>query len=689
MEEHEISHEEYTKKKQRKENIIKCIFLIFLFAFLLYKTIDYFGAIGYRETWTICLDYLSQGSFWNGQPHCEGAILPFYILWILDGLFGRELVQIATVIFSTMVSALFFWIFLKVVKKESLELTFFWPLLLFGLFFYINTITNIEAVLNSFFFFIAFYLLFYTETKWKYIGSGCFLLLSMLSKINVIVQIVFLLFWYSYEKKVWFIENKKLKINVKKNIVEEYGQIAFPIIVGFGVLTVVYKYFWIYSWSVFTNQTIALSIPQTIKEMIFFDIAKADIIYIPFIVIAFVSTFLFWKEKKVYAFLSGPVFLLSMFLIVRAFGIQFVTGVRYWSVIMPFTILTLLRIKQIWVTFPKKQLFQAIMIVTLLFPGIYYGPFLLKDDLSYIDSFNVIDRITNGWQEKDALVKQIHYGYSIVPKQEGRILMENDPAVFRRTLVSFGSNIPYEQTDFLTKKYMESHPDVWGFPRYKELLGENMIYEPTTEELNEKEIEVVEKIENGTYSLIIYGPPEWAITKRIFANMNNTQPIPYCVVLVPSNVWLTKEGWHYSSFYFKEERHCMEILQNMYFYFYEHFEEICTKDAETANMIGAVMKLNHVVFDKTCTSGGNALEFLKHNKSTKKTELLIMIFLISLPFFWILIKEKKYSEEALMKNQRALCFVILGFYFIMFIMILLFFDATIPYSTGIVELWSG
>ncbi len=189
-----------------KKNVLKLVFLFLLFALLLYKTIDYFGAIGYRETWSICLDYLHEGTFWSGQPHCEGALLPFYVLWMLDTLFGRQYVQIATIIFSTIISIIFFFLFFRVAKKEALVASnddFFWPLLFFGLFFYINTITNIEAVLNSFFFFIGYYFLFYSEHRFKYVLTGIFFFFSLISKINVIIQIALVLFWYFYEKKIW------------------------------------------------------------------------------------------------------------------------------------------------------------------------------------------------------------------------------------------------------------------------------------------------------------------------------------------------------------------------------------------------------------------------------------------------------------------------------------------------------
>ncbi len=626
--------------EEKKKKWLKLFFVLGILFFIFYKTENYFGWIGYRETWTICVDYINQGTLWSGQPRCEGAILPFYIIWTLDNLFGRENVQIATIILSTIISFFFFWIFWGAIKKEQLENDFFLPALLFGLLFYINTITNLEAVINSFFFFSAYYLLFYTEYKWKYYVAGIFLLFSLLSKINVVVQIVFLLFWHGYLEKLWFIDDKKLKIHLKKEILTGYGQLCVPIISGFVLLSIIYKHFWIYSWHVFTNQNIALSMVGTLKEMFFFDITKADIIYVPTIIVAFVGVYLFWKERKFYALISGPVFLLAIFLIVRAFGIQFATGVRYWSVMFPFTIFCLLRIKQLWKGALRKHIVYGLFLIVLFYPGLYQGPFLLKDDLSYIDPLNIIDKATEGWQEKDALIKQIHYGYSIVPWQEGRILLEDDPAVFRRKIISFGSNIPYEKVDFLTKKYMESHPDIWGFPRYRELLGENLIYDQTTEQLNEKELEIIAKIENGTYSLIIFGPPEWAITQKILTNLKNETMVAYCQVLVPNNVWLTEGGWHFSYFFFKNHNDCQEMAGKMLVYFSGLYQDICIKDATTANMIAETLRQNGIDFNYNCTIGGDALESLKTGRRIKRVELIVMVVLFFLPMAYGLYKQR-------------------------------------------------
>ena len=667
------------KSKMDQKKLFKGIFIILLLVFLLYKTVDYFGAIGYRETWTICIDYINQGVLWTGQPHCEGAILPFYILTVLDTIFGREYVQIATIIFSTIVSAIFFWVFMKVVKKELNEEDFFWPGLFFGLFFYINTITTVEAVLNSFFFFIAYYVLFHTEWRYKEYLTGILLLCALLSKINVIVQIAFLLFWYSYEKKVWYFEEKKLKIQLKKEILWQYGKIALPIIAGFAILTATYNYFWIYSWHVFTNQTIALSALQTLKELIFFDITQADINYLPVLAIAVVSTYLFYKEKKFYTLISGPAFFLAIFLIARAFGILFVTGLRYWSVIFPFAILSLLRLKQLWITAPQKQVMQGLLLIILIYPGLYYGPLLFKEDLSYIDSMNFIDRYTEGWQEKDALIKQVHYGYSIVPEQQGRILIEDDPPVFKRKIISLGSNMPYEQIDFLTRKYMESHPDVWGFPRYQELLGDNLIYNPTTSELNEKEQEVITKIKNGTYSLIIFGPPEWAITERMISNLDNETLQSYCQVLVPNNVWLTEEGWHFSYFFFANKQDCQTMLEKMYSYYNQNYQDICTKDKSTANMITSVLRQDGLPFDKTCVQGGTSLEFLKKGYQTKKIEMIIMLLLFALPLIFLLPKHKEMDE----KKQKV--YYILMTIIILIIIYLYLTIPALPYQNGIVQ----
>ncbi len=661
------------------KKLLKGIFIIVLLAFMLYKTIDYFGAIGYRETWNICIDYINQGVLWIGQPHCEGAILPFYIITVLDALVGREYVQIATIIFSTIISAIFFWVFMKVVKKELNEEDFFWPVLFFGLFFYINMITTVEAVLNSFFFFMAYYVLFHTEWKYKEYITGFLLLCALLSKINVIVQIAFLLFWYSYEKKVWYFEEKKLKIQFKTDILWQYGKIVLPIIVGFVILTAVYKYFWIYSWHVFTNQNISLSFLQALKEMIFFNIDETNIIYVPLLCLTIVSTYLFVKERKIYSLLSGPAFLLGIFMIIRAFGITLVTGVRYWSVIFPFAIVSLLRLKQLWTTAPQKQVLQGLLLILLVYPGLYYGPFLFKDDLSYIDSMNFIDTSTEGWQEKDELIKQIHYGYSIIPEQKGKILLEDDPAVFKRKIISFGSNIPYEKIDFLTRMYMESHPDVWGFPRYQELLGDKMIYNPTTSELNEKEQEVIVKIKNGTYSLIIFGPPEWAITERIISNVDNETLQSFCQILVPNNVWLTEEGWHFSYFFFANEQDCQTMLEQMYHYYNQNYQDICTKDKSTANMITSVLRQNGLPFDKMCVQGGASLEVLKKGYQTKKIEMIVMLLLFVLPLILLVSRYKEMDEK-----KQKIYYILLAI--IIIIIIYLYFTISpLPYQSGIVQ----
>ncbi len=664
---------------EKKQKIwLKIIFILVLLTFVLYRTEEYFGWIGYRETWTTCIDYIQEGTLWSGQPHCEGALVPFYVIYELDNIFGREYVQKATIVLSTMIALLFFWVFWKTAKKEGLENDFFLPAVLFGLLFYINTITNVEAVLNSFFFFSAYYILFFTEHRWKYYETGVLLLLALLSKINVIIQIVFLLFWYGYEKKLWHFEEGKLKIQLKREILWGYAQIFTPIFIGFLLAMRMYKYFWIYAWQVFTKQNIALSFLQTTKEMFLFDITKTDIIYIVVLMTALICTYLFWKEKKFYTLMSGPVFLLAIFLIIRAFGIQFATGVRYWSVIFPFAILSILKVKETWTKAPLKQVMYGFLIIIIVFPGLYEGPFLLKDDLSYVDSINIIDKATEGWKEKDALIKEIHYGYSIVPEQEERILLEDDPAGFKRKIISFGSNIPYEKVDFLTKKYMESHPDIWGFPRYQELLGENLIYEPTSENLNEREQDVIKKIENGTYSLIILGPPEWAISEKILANVKNETLSEYCQVLVPNNVWLTEGGWHFSYFFFKDQNHCGEMLEKMTIYFSTHFQEICTKDKTTANMITQVMLQNEMNFNMACSDGGSALEALKTGKAIKKVEILLMLILFALPSIY-----GAYKEED-KERRRKLC-IILFILLIIFILVISLMNAEISFKSGIVQ----
>jgi hypothetical protein len=230
---------------------------------------------------------------------------------------------------------------------------------------------------------------------------------------------------------------------------------------------------------------------------------------------------------------------------------------------------------------------------------------------------------------------------------------------------------------------MESHPDVWGFPRYQELLGDNMIYNPTTDELNEKEQEVIAHIHNGTYSLIIFGPPEWAISERLLANVGNETLSLFCQITVPNNMWLTEEGWHFSYFFFRNPQDCQTMLEKMYVYYNQQYQNICTKDQFTANMITSVLRQNGLAFDKTCVQGGKSLEFLKKGYQTKKIEMIIMLLLFALPFILYLPKHTGLDEK-----QRKVFFVILAVLFVS-ILYLWFTIEPFPYHSGIVQAITG
>ncbi len=670
---------------KKRYRFVVYISVLAIVALLAYKVFSFSGFIGYRETWSICIDYLDQGVLWSGQPHCEGAIVPFYIIWSIDKLLGRDLVQIGTIVFSTIITFIFFLVFIRVVKKELDTKNYLLTTLLFGMLWYVNLITNIEAILNSFFFFLAYYVLFHTPAKRKEYIAGFLLLLAILSKINVIVPIGFLLLWYGYKKEVLNWNSGKILIQKEKakEACVGYIRIAIPILFGLITITKKYHFFWIYSWHVFTNQTIAHGILETVKEMIFVDFGNIEIRYFIFVAFAVISTYIFWKKKTFYSLMSGPCFLVSMFLIARAFGVGFIGGVRYWSVIFPFIIMVILDAQQTWTTAPKKQIVLALLVIMLVYPGMYESPLTTTDDLGYLDTLNIINMATEEWQEKSILAKQLHYGYSIVPEQEGRILIEHDPVAGKQMLEAISSNIPLEKVDFLTKKYMASHPDVWGYPRYLELLGENLIEDPKSEDqLNEKEREIIAKIENETYSLIIVGPPEWAISTKIMQNVDLKTLEQYCKIIIPNNVWMTDEGWHFSYFYFKKIEDCQIIAESMYQYYYDNFKEICRKDKDSANSIGTTLRNEGIPLPLVCEHGGNSLEFFKEKRTIKGWQLIVMLLLIICSFIYGTAKEWKNLSQ----KEKKILYCIIIFCIIIMIAAYIIFIKPIPFATeGIVS----
>lgn len=627
--------------------IIGGILLCALFLYSAYFQLYIHDYTGFRERWLQCLDYIAEGTFWSGQPYCDGGPLVYYIAYATRFVVGQELFQGTMIVESLLLCIGLFYFLHKAYRKEreNQEKKTFLFIALFAFLVYVNTLREFETALMTFCLFAGYYFLFYSGRKQKEWIAGIFFAIAMLSKFSALIPFGLIGGCYLFKEKIFQYREKRLIIEKEISKWVNGIKIILPTILGYIYFRIQYEYFFIYLFLVQTKQEIALSIIETIKTFLTLNFENISINFFPLLFLIVLCWYEFYCEIKKQQSINPDTFLaavglpLSIFLIIKSFGIPeyFLTDFRYWVPFMPFVILCTMKLHH-RIEEEKKTDYRAIciafLVTILIFPGVYYSPLIHP-----FSPINFVVKLHPYTQEKFEIMSKLNYGYSIIPEQEGRVLVEwGLPHYIDELYAQFNISIPREKLFSITNTMAPTHPDVWQFPRFQKLLGDNLLDNQNAEQtLTIAEQELVQKINNKEFSLLIFGPPNWFATQRILNNVD-LQSLGFCGVIIPNNMWMTREGWHFSYFYFKEEEDCLDIAKKMAAYYDQSFDTLCKQDEVSANEIAQTLSLDGITLGKTCTSGNAMLEELRADKSRKRWQLMMMFAVMASIVLWNLKK---------------------------------------------------
>ncbi len=627
-------------KKLAKKTGVTLLCILFLFS--VFSQLYNHDYTGFRERWLQCLDYLAEGTFWRGQPYCDGGPLVYYIAYATRFFVGQERFQLMMLIESFLLCAGLFYMAYNVYTRErgneKKNMFLFTALFLFLI--YINTLREFETALMSFAIFGGYYCLFYLESKQKELLAGIFFAIAMLSKFNALILFGLIGICYMFKENIIHYKEKKIFIEKDKKKYVKGLKILLPTILAYLYFRIKYDYFFIYLFLVQTKQDIALSIFETIKTFLTLNFNNISINIFPLLFLILLCWYEFYREIKqhqeqTYTFLASVGLPISIFLIIKSFGIPeyFLSDFRYWVPFMPFVILSILRLYHIIEEekdLLRKALCTVFLATIIIYPGAYYSP--LTNTLS---TLNPVANLHPFAQERYNFMSMLNYGYSAIPEQDGEILVEwGLPHYIDELYAQFNISIPREKLFSITNTMVPTHPDVWQFPRFQELLGDNLLYDPNAEQtLTTAEQELVQKINNKEFSLLIFGPPDWFAMQRILSNVD-LQSLGFCGVIIPDNMWLTREGWHFSYFYFKEQEDCLLVAENMAMYYNQMFDAICEQDEASANEIVHILALNGMTLEKTCNSGNAILEEFRADTSRKRWQFVIMAIVMACAAIW-------------------------------------------------------
>lgn len=295
----------------------------------------------FRDRWFVCMDYIAQGTLYEGQPYCEQGPVLFYILYFFYWLLGNSLYTGLT-LFAVFLHTLLFFLLRFFIFTETRVQLFFSLLLSYTFFLYYPFLYSLDLLLATFFFFLALYTLFYTNYYHKLSFSLFFIFLAVFTKYLLLVPCFFLILYYLYTFRNALSQNIKTiflttvplvtllyfflptffyyvsvahtlypKGNILQAALDLFFVLAFfhhqNIYFLFLILMIVFGFFFFYkSRSLFS---FLLSFPFLILVLIFMRqtdraVLSLEVYFIPFYFLFFLCVYLYyftlsWKHKRV------------------------------------------------------------------------------------------------------------------------------------------------------------------------------------------------------------------------------------------------------------------------------------------------------------------------------------------------------------------------------------------------------
>lgn len=563
---------------------------------------------GFYTHWIPCFSYIDEGTFWSGQPYCEsGGPLLFLVPYVFYKLSGESFFQGVMFFITVIINIMLFYVGILILKKEEVkdEISIYLFIPFFLSLVYFNTLSRFDNSFSILFFVLSCYWL-----KWKshsekrsfsyrYGIAGFFFAIAALTKVTTMLPFVLFVLWYLLkDEKHLELADGRIKVYGVSSLLKKLFFIFTPTALLYLFFQAVYPNLYKYVFLLFVGElSKTVTYSEVFRLLFFFSSDAYSLIFLPLLFIIFYGIFCFVFQRSILSWLLGPALLGYTILMVHNQGT--LSSFRYWLPFLYFVPIFLLS------TYKKNimytSLFSCLVFLLLLFPT--------GNDFSH----NTYVSYNPFTYERAEFIKLLHPYFKFFSEEE-RVLVEfgENPRHFFK---EYGINLPLDHAVSLNRGYGKGSPDANVFPRYILLFGNELKFDISDISISPKEQMIVNEILADNFSLVYYGPPDWATTTRIIKS-NQQKFSAYCSFIVPSNVWLTTEGRHDAVLYFRDKARCFELFNKTILAYANSFNTICEKDEFSANITSKVLQLNRIPFDLTCTSGKQGLSALNVSKPT-------------------------------------------------------------------------
>ncbi|HLC72278.1 MAG TPA: hypothetical protein VJH37_01730 [Candidatus Nanoarchaeia archaeon] len=177
-----------------------------------------------------CIDYLEQGVLYEGQPQCMHGPIFYVIIAPFRLLFGENYFLILAM-FNAIIYAITFFILIKIIEKEKIKssvriVSFFFIFLIV-----LPFVDNLGELYSMPLLLMAYYYIFYSSWRYKDIVVGIIFALLIHIKMNNLVFIVLLSFFYLL---------KEIKTKEIKEVIKKASSVIMAIIVITGLMIILF-----------------------------------------------------------------------------------------------------------------------------------------------------------------------------------------------------------------------------------------------------------------------------------------------------------------------------------------------------------------------------------------------------------------------------------------------------------------
>ncbi len=590
-----------------------------------------FEAYDYR--WWECIDALKEGSLYNGGlAECAQGPVIFFAGYVHSLFFGPpQQLLFHYSIEGAIIILCFLTLYLinRVIQKEGFQKTWFFSSLLFVLLILYFAIYKYEVVITMFSFFLAFYLLYYTELKYKEPIASLLMAISFLTKSTTIFPIIFLYAHYMFKSGRFKWENNKFHLN-KKNIKTSVW-LFLPATILILIIWVIYPNVFIYAIVLPTSSPNNPGMLVGLSHILFHFSPRWYLLHI----MVAVFFYMWYKTRKLpYLISSAAIFFMAWSLTLGGFSISnYMSSNPYTLPVYPFTIISLFMLYRHASSFGKhslqRMLFFAFVILLLVYPSYINGPIFQKIDSRFF--------VNNKFeQDKSKLRLLVEGSLGLIPAQDGQVLFEWATEKEQRAyLLQNHFQTPMSQVDGIYDDFIGAGNmyDPTVVIPMKRILGQQYVdwenkYGKAREERFKKALQkYIDRVEDGNYTLIVEGPPKWSATIEILDN-SKEYIAGYCNIAIPDLTYFDTQGMHYRILYMKNVSNCQDLLNKMLVYYSKTYSEICSMDEWVANnVVGGALKMDGVPAPP-CSSGSNLIFHPERHMLEDRNKNLIHLAII-------------------------------------------------------------